>query len=102
MNPVFLSVGKRMPSLCPQLYQFVKRLNSQPAVRPPLAPELRQRLQQELAPEVEHLSSLLGQNLMSGFRIDMGERLSTRAEGRSRIVPQHMLLRTLTGMRHAR
>lgn len=43
--------------------QSIRRLNTQPLVRPPLTPELRARLQNELLPDVEALSELLERDL---------------------------------------
>jgi len=41
----------------------LRNTQSHPAPRPPLAPELRARLNREFAPEVERLSELLGRDL---------------------------------------
>lgn len=43
----------------------LRKLNSVPAVREPLAPDLRRRLNQEFTPEVRRLSALLGRDLTS-------------------------------------
>jgi Sulfotransferase family len=41
----------------------LRKLNSVPAARQPLAPELRRRLDQEFAPEIARLGALLGRDL---------------------------------------
>jgi hypothetical protein len=41
----------------------LRKINSRDGVRPALSPELRERLNEEFAPEVAHLSELLGRDL---------------------------------------
>jgi|SRR5579872_2149661 len=41
----------------------IRKFNSRSEGRPPLAPELRRRLQREFAPEIERLGGLLGRDL---------------------------------------
>jgi len=62
-NPLFVTGGRRFPTLTAPLYKALMRLNSRPFKRPPLDVELRQRLQADLLPEVEQLSALLGRDL---------------------------------------
>ncbi len=50
----------------------LRKLNTAPAVRAALAPELRHRLNQEFAPEVERLSALLGRDLTGWSRETRG------------------------------
>jgi hypothetical protein len=45
------------------LYWKTRQLNTKYKPRPPMAPELRRRLERELAPEVEKLANLLGRDL---------------------------------------
>lgn len=45
------------------MFMTVKTFNTRYEPRPPIAPELRRRLQAEFAPEVERLSQLLGRDL---------------------------------------
>lgn len=51
-----------------RLRRKLKKLNSQPVSRPPMAPELRHRLCRQMAPEVESLSALIGRDLTSWTR----------------------------------
>ncbi len=51
-----------------RLRQKLKKLNTQPVSRPPMAPELRLRLCRQLAPEVEALSALIDRDLTSWTR----------------------------------
>jgi hypothetical protein len=50
----------------------LRRLNTSPVARTALAPELRQRLNEEFAPEVERLSALLGRDLTGWSRDTRG------------------------------
>ena len=59
-QPIFTALGKVEARL--------RKLNTAPAARQPLAPELRLRLDQEFAPEVERLSALLGRDLTGWSR----------------------------------
>jgi hypothetical protein len=59
-QPVFAALGKTEARL--------RKLNTVPAARQPLAPELRRRLDEEFAPEVERLSALLGRDLTGWSR----------------------------------
>ena len=62
-----VAIGRRLPrSIFAALRNVDRRLwkfNSRSEKRPPLAPEVRARLQREFAPEVERLSELLGRDL---------------------------------------
>jgi hypothetical protein len=68
MNPTLLSIGKRMPSVSLRVYSFLKHLNSKTASRPPLDPELRRRLQQDLRPEIEQLGKMVGRDLSAWYQ----------------------------------
>ncbi|HZV33602.1 MAG TPA: hypothetical protein VFB72_03430, partial [Verrucomicrobiae bacterium] len=48
----------------------LRKMNSRDGVRPAMSPELRHRLNHELAPEVAHLSELLGRDLTHWSRGD--------------------------------
>jgi hypothetical protein len=62
-----VAIGRRLPRrVFAALHDLDRRLwkfNSRPEKRPPLAPEVREQLQREFAPEVERLSELLGRDL---------------------------------------
>jgi hypothetical protein len=62
-----VAIGRRLPHpIFAALRNVDRRLwkfNSRSEKRPPLAPEVRARLQREFAPEVERLSDLLGRDL---------------------------------------
>jgi len=62
-----VAIGRRLPrpvfAAMHDLERRIWKLNSRPEKRPPLAPELRAQLVREFAPEVEHLSELLGRDL---------------------------------------
>lgn len=58
----------------------LRKMNSRDGQRPPLAPELRQRLQREYAPEVDRLSELLGRDLTHWSRGEGAVRKPAQAE----------------------
>jgi hypothetical protein len=62
-----IALAGRLPKPVFRIFQsaesYLWRYNTRPAKRAPLAPELRARLRQEFAPEVERLSALLGRDL---------------------------------------
>jgi hypothetical protein len=59
-QPIFTALGRAEARL--------RKLNSVPAVRQTLSPELRQRLDKHFAPEVARLSALLGRDLTGWSR----------------------------------
>ena len=54
--------------LCQALFRELSRFNIRYESRPPMDPQLRQRLQAELAPEVERLNDLIGRDLTHWIR----------------------------------
>ena len=65
--PLLTKIYKQVtpPSLQGQVIKRLKRMNTQHTQRPPLDPDLRQRLQVEFQPEVQRLADLLGRDLSS-------------------------------------
>jgi len=65
-NPTIRLIGKvclPSPRLRTYVRKKIKRFNTIYVPRPPMAPELRRRLQEEFFPEVKALSDLLGRDL---------------------------------------
>ena len=62
-----VSIGRRLPrpifAALHDLERALWKINSRPEKRPPLAPEVREQLKREFAPEVARLSELLGRDL---------------------------------------
>jgi Sulfotransferase domain len=74
-----VAIGRRLPrpvfTALHDMERLLWRLNSRSEKRPVLAPEVRAQLQREFAPEVEHLSELLGRDLThwSGLKNNEGQ-----------------------------
>ncbi len=70
-SPTARKMGRLLmpfPAARQHLASNLDQLNTKVEPRPPMNPQLRQRLQAEFAPETEHLSELLGRDLVSIWR----------------------------------
>ena len=67
----FIGLTNRLPGpVQHRLRKGLKRLNTRAETRPPMSPELRDRLTRELAPDVAELGELLGRDLSAWTRTE--------------------------------
>jgi Sulfotransferase domain len=84
VRSTLVAIRPMLPKMVFRMMQNVdarlRKLNSRDGVRPPMSPEVRERLNFDFAPEVAHLSELLGRDLTHWSRGCSATRKANKSE----------------------